>query len=918
MSIQSPLSLAEIDERINFDALYQQALAEVQRLAGKVWTDKGEHDPGVTLLQALAYAVSDVGYRHSLPLVDMLTPQDQGEQSGIFIEGFGPDRALTCGPVTEDDFRRGLLDLHTVDGTPGSDTGFLFRNVQLHRDTAQDQFEYYYEPGTKKMLFKKPGADAGDYQTLRVAGTYRLYVEPSDAVSRAEAEPVLEEWLQNNRNLCEAVREVVWVAPQDADIHMIVDLEDDCTDPARVMAQIYEAGKALVSPQASHIPLAQMHELGFTNDEVFQGPRLKHGWMTRMPPELDYPTAQSLTIEALAAVVLQIDGVAAIRHLGASAAQPPVWTLQRGAGTYIRLWGADPFSRLANAAVVKLFKRGQQVSLTAEEVKAKLKAEPRYDDSQVVVPFGRWRKPAKYYWAGQRLPACYGLHEETPIVQEIQLHQFLLPFEQGLVDACSLLAQLPDLLSFERRGDNLVWGEYRWPFDLETVPDQVHRPYKPALHDYAEPLHHSAEKELAIVDYLLSYFGENRADRTLSLSPAGAEDYLQVQQGYLRHITDINYSRASLRIDSVSALQQRIAARLGFGAQLFDEPVDMGRLPFYLIEHRALLPAKPDPAYDTPQQVSTATGTDVSPWLLTLRSTGVQLLKVGQLIDITVPATGNNSAVTLKQVMISRVLNNAFEVRAEDHQQLQTNFMRIVEAPANTVTWKNSVEWLSDMSFRLIYGNQLGVPDGSKRLTIEPYPLEIAVDDKIVIALRSELGGAREAGAGVFADVQAVVTHIEPLQGSIVVAPQGADTLPTDFAKYSWYILRDEIPDAFSFTLSAIFRRATLKDANEPELQAAWFEEVVRAEVPAHITVHMHWLEDNAFDDFAINYAAWQNNLQALGDRAYQLLEALSIGLTPAGNYGIGARYVATQAQSDAPWDEAFISSEELFYVPAD
>lgn len=911
MSIQTPLSLAEIDEQINFDTLYQQALAEVLRLAGRVWTDKGEHDPGITMLQALAYAVSDVAYRHSLPLVDMLTPEFIGEQTGIFIEGFGPDRALTCGPVTEDDFRRGLLDLHTIDGNPGTDTGFLFRNAQLKRETAAEQLAYGYDPQFRKFMFSPPNPLPADYQNLTVAGTYKLYVELSVGVTKEVALPILQAYLRDNRNLCEQVREIKWPDAGNHDVHMAVELDDDCTDPARVLAQIWQMCLSVISPQATHSSVTDLQELGWTNDRIFQGPRLKHGWLTELPPAVDYSVPESVTLMPIAVGVLAIPGVAALRRLGWDSSQTvPPDSGSRPADRYIRPWTGQ-LSRFLSS--VKVYKRGQLLTLTEEEVERYLPILERYDDQPLVVPFGRWRKPAKYYWAGQRLPPCYGLHNETPTPQQIQLHQFLLPFEQSLVDACSLLAELPDLLSFERRGDNLVWGEYRWPFDVGTVPDQVHAAYKQPLQASAEPLHHDADKELAIVDYLLSYFGENRADRTLWVSPADGEDFLEGQQGYLRNITDINYNRASLRIESVSALQQRIAARLGFGGAMFNNPGSVAKLPFYIIEHRALLPASPSGSYATPQAPGavTAQGT-----VLTLTGTHLEL-QVGQLIDLLIVNAGGEVLRTISQIMVRTAIPTAFSVSTLDHGQFSAAFDAVVAAGTAGLRWQSSNVWLEDMQYRLAYAaHQPAVGTKQKRLTLSPYPLDIAVADKISIDRRSEVFNADGAPRAEGYPMQATVVSVEPLLGTMVVSVSDLGLLPTDPSNFRWHVERGTVQDNFSFVISVVFRRSTLVNTDEPELKAAWFEQVVRAEVPAHITVHLHWLGDNEFDAFADDYQAWQNNGEGAGDRVYNLLEALSIGLAPAGNNGIGARQIVPTALEGMAWDEALVNAEQLFYVP--
>ncbi|WP_225815080.1 hypothetical protein, partial [Photorhabdus antumapuensis] len=77
---------------------------------------------------------SDLAYRHSLPLRDLLTPkkEQQPPDDGIFPQEFGPQQMLTCGPITTEDYRRALLDLHSSDAVSEKSTGyFFFNDVQL-------------------------------------------------------------------------------------------------------------------------------------------------------------------------------------------------------------------------------------------------------------------------------------------------------------------------------------------------------------------------------------------------------------------------------------------------------------------------------------------------------------------------------------------------------------------------------------------------------------------------------------------------------------------------------------------------------------------------------------------------------------------------------------------------------------------
>lgn len=95
-------------------ALRAEGLAHIQRLSGAIWTDHNTHDPGITTLELLAYALTDLAYRMGLPTVDLLTGKD-GTLYPPEISGLMPaHEVLTTAPRTIADYRRLLMRIDGV------------------------------------------------------------------------------------------------------------------------------------------------------------------------------------------------------------------------------------------------------------------------------------------------------------------------------------------------------------------------------------------------------------------------------------------------------------------------------------------------------------------------------------------------------------------------------------------------------------------------------------------------------------------------------------------------------------------------------------------------------------------------------------------------------------------------------------
>lgn len=92
-----------------YDRLQKQSLEWVQQMSGNLWTDYNVHDPGVTTLDILNYALTELDYRLHFPLEDYLT------QSGnIFVPDhyglFNPSEVFSMNPVTPEDYQNMILD----------------------------------------------------------------------------------------------------------------------------------------------------------------------------------------------------------------------------------------------------------------------------------------------------------------------------------------------------------------------------------------------------------------------------------------------------------------------------------------------------------------------------------------------------------------------------------------------------------------------------------------------------------------------------------------------------------------------------------------------------------------------------------------------------------------------------------------
>lgn len=984
-----------IDEPVDFETLWSTVQGALQLFAGARWAERGEHDPGITLLQALTFNVADLSFRQSLPLSDLLTPQETAEEKdafdvqrhpqrdGIFAPEFGPERALTCGPVTYEDYRRAILDL-VVEISGHS--RYCFRDVQITREDdpallpSDTRYRYRYgvppshpERNTEKLTsaftFVEQGSGQAPPDVQVVSGGYRIWLALASGVDERAANKVLLEFLRTNRNLCETFNTIEYLRDTPVQFYLTIDLDDDVVDFSALLAQIYVACTTVLLPPVKRRNAAQRLDEEAAED-VYLGPQLQHGWIDALPPLVQDWKKREQPLESLRIAIEAVAGVNQLARISTSSE-----TVEREFSVAVQTrpvpWGSlGDYPAIAQALCknVILRKRGRLVHMEARssEVTTALKA--LFDPFQAQKPeesrhlaYGQHREPGAYGGTSTLLPALYRTQvESSQLTPEThQLLQFLLPFDQCLADEMDQLRKLPWLLSFDRRDPQARVRGGRWPvFDkderLETQIESVLSSQGvDELQKFVARYATDADKELEILDYLLHFFGEVRTKRTLFLAEMASaasksaaskevQDFRVVQQGYLRLITTLAYKRASIQIDHVSALQHRLAARLGIGATLFEKGINFDALPFYLIEHRQLLPVAPTDALlaQAWKHVLAAdvVGPQGSNYLLLALELG-KGLQSGQLIEL---RKGNAKPIVANVIHDAcdvgdfqhldglqrsdwkdisskiKTLSEENKIRIvsidlAQHDRLQWNATSLVNdlnKRPREWKWQASKVWLKRVVYLLEFVDdqrQRETMPITRHLRVGPsFPPEwkVTLPQKITLKDRRTWQiTAHETENDLKPPIQLTVKSGDPLQGILVVQLTDQNSTWPNLAQqldYGWVV--DYQKDVFSFTLSVVMQQHWLTGSkSDPQATDQWVRDIVRETVPAHIGAHVHWLGPSDFKNFASTYASWQRSGMPAGDLSYKLLRYLSIGELPADHRtGIGFVRIASPQQVEA------------------
>ena len=96
----------------DYEFLRSEGLKHIENLASDLWTDYNAHDPGITILEVLCYAITELGYRCGFEIKDFLH-----DKNGALVNGqmlYTAKEILTVNPLTINDYRKLLIDIEGV------------------------------------------------------------------------------------------------------------------------------------------------------------------------------------------------------------------------------------------------------------------------------------------------------------------------------------------------------------------------------------------------------------------------------------------------------------------------------------------------------------------------------------------------------------------------------------------------------------------------------------------------------------------------------------------------------------------------------------------------------------------------------------------------------------------------------------
>jgi len=503
-------STPPLNPGVDYARLKAEAIDIVQQLSGTIWTDYNESDPGMTTLEQLCYALTELSYRAEFPVADFLATASgeiHGERHGLYI----PKDILPTSPVTRADYRRLFIDR-----VPG------VANAWLNRVEVDGVRGYY------NIWLYVPGIDPG-------SGPCGDARRQADAANRAA------EVYAAHRGLCENAAKI---APL-TQIETTVEARAVLAPGARAdetLARIYFALGMTLAPEPKRHSLREELAAGLTPDQIFDGPLMLGGFIR--PDELG-PQIHKMPVAHLARAIAHTPGVSGVTGVQATVDGTVYQTnaiIDVDIGDILVLTACENPS--GDGFSITLTQDGQRCCPDPVRVLAELErlweVQRRRQDLAadygllLGMPKGRSVDFRAYGSIQSQFPVVYGINafgvsrDATPPRRgkAKQFKGYLLVFDQLMADFCAQLGHVRDLFSI----DPLQLRTYFFQYLDRIVPDAApllatappdYRAGLPALIAEQDP---ALDRRNRFLDVLLALYAE--AIGSDDLAGCGCEDWV--------------------------------------------------------------------------------------------------------------------------------------------------------------------------------------------------------------------------------------------------------------------------------------------------------------------------------------------------------------------------------------------------------
>jgi len=597
-----------------YETLRKEGIDTISKLAKSAWTDHNPSDPGITLLEQLCYALSDLEYRVDFDITDLIAQGGNDAYSVLF----SPKEILSGAPVTINDFRKILVDI----------TGIKNADVFVENNPEP---QILYAPFSNELLLEKDKDELLSlnlYNTVILRGLWKILIEAEqntndETLFRDTLAQMAHDKVQSWRSLCADYTELRILDVQNVSVEIGIEIERGA-DVSSLMLHIYSAISEYISPSYSFIGIQQMLE-NTRLEDVFDGPVLEKGFLPQgsinsVTRRKDLRRSDLMHI--ISNISPEIKTVRYVNFTLDSLETNQKWIVELDPERAATFDISSSSIRFFRGNLEVKFNNGDAISEFNKKENNRINNSAGNEYLDVPIQLGNNRNIGEYISLRDYMPELYGvgpvgLPANAPVYQQAsakQLSAYLLFFEQILANNFSQLENAWKLFSVNR---NDIQSYFVQTLDnipridgIYTTEDPIGR--EDTILKATEDEIVAGERTERFLDHISARFSESMNDYSLlmdSLVQDGMPrtgNNIADKRAFLldypalssKRGTGFNYMTEDPLVDTISGLKHRIGRLLGFDIDLSGNSVNAER--FYILEHILFRPRHGDYFQDHP------------------------------------------------------------------------------------------------------------------------------------------------------------------------------------------------------------------------------------------------------------------------------------------------------------------------------
>lgn len=548
---------------MQYEFLRQMGVEWIQRVSGGKWTDYNYHDPGITFLEQLCYALTDLGYRTNFPIQDLLLCNSDGfdlEKNNLFIPAH---KVFHSAPLNTLDYRQIIIQQ-----IPNVKNAWI-------KSLEENQFGF--------------------------KGIYNVLIQCDEEIGDNKVNDIksqVDQLLMQNRSLCTDFQDIKILQKDILSISGHISLDSFVLGES-VLAEVYHKIEKVINPGVSFHEYEEMIARGYSTLDLFTGPAIYNGFIDTK--ELKGKTNE-IYISEIKELIENIEGVIGVDQISVykngikmfddliSFGEDSYPSLEKNIQNYHTASEQLTFSRNNNQYEIDTVILSQLYDALTVASKTNF-FKPKQTESKDFESRFSKEEIEHYFSIQNELPSIYGLkgNELSSSVnskrkaQAKQLKAYLTFFEQIMSNHLSQLTNLRNIFSISKEVDQSYFIQIPESIpELESILiDKKTGAYLEKLLQMTESTEKKFSRRNHIVDHLLSRFGEFFNTNLLQKLIRSSNDELseeEMQKIVLskkidfadeilslgkNRIKSFNYQLPSWDHENISGLEKRLKLSLG-------------------------------------------------------------------------------------------------------------------------------------------------------------------------------------------------------------------------------------------------------------------------------------------------------------------------------------------------------------------